>query len=309
MNTSILTQKNHGEIINASPEHFGSLRDSSDIFSNPLEIRQRMSEDGYLYFKGVLNHDDVIEARRELLEKMAKDGFVHPDFPLMEGISHPEKKIGFAPEYAMGSVALKNVVFGQTMMAFYQRLLGGEVRHFDFRWLRAVSGGLPGINPHCDIVYMGRGTSNLFTAWVPYGDTPMEMGTIMVLEDSHKKSPMIKRYLDRDVDTYCTNFSDAKDIESGKKSWPQFTFSGALSNSAARLQNKIGGRWLSADFKVGDFLSFGMRMIHSSLDNQTEKIRLSSDTRYQLASEPIDERWIGENPIAHGVAGKRGQIC
>jgi len=45
------------------------------------------------------------------------------------------------------------------------------------------------------------------------------------------------------------------------------------------------------------------------LDNQTNKVRLSTDTRYQLASEPIDERWIGENPPAHGPAGKRGLIC
>ena len=44
-------------------------------------------------------------------------------------------------------------------------------------------------------------------------------------------------------------------------------------------------------------------------DNTTRTIRLSSDTRYQLASEPVDERWIGEHPIAHGVAGKRGKIC
>jgi hypothetical protein len=37
--------------------------------------------------------------------------------------------------------------------------------------------------------------------------------------------------------------------------------------------------------------------------------RLSSDSRYQLATEPADERWIGEHPIAHGAAGKKGEIC
>jgi hypothetical protein len=51
-------------------------------------------------------------------------------------------------------------------------------------------------------------------------------------------------------------------------------------------------------------------MIHASLDNRTtDRVRISTDTRYQLASEPIDERWIGENPIGHGMAGKRGRIC
>jgi hypothetical protein len=52
-----------------------------------------------------------------------------------------------------------------------------------------------------------------------------------------------------------------------------------------------------------------MFTVHASLDNHSNQIRISSDTRYQLASEPVDERWIGENPIAHGLAAKRGKIC
>ena len=52
-----------------------------------------------------------------------------------------------------------------------------------------------------------------------------------------------------------------------------------------------------------------MATVHASLDNHSNRFRLSSDSRYQLASEPADERWIGENPIAHGVAGKRSKIC
>ena len=45
-----------------------------------------------------------------------------------------------------------------------------------------------------------------------------------------------------------------------------------------------------------------MFMLHGSLDNRSKlgRVRLSSDARYQLASDPIDERWVGENPVAHG---------
>lgn len=307
--TADIPLKNHGFIMNDSPEHFGALRDSTDIFGDAAALQERMKEDGYLYMKGVLDRGEVLEARRELTEKMHRDGFTHPDYPVIDAISHPEKKIAFAAEYAMSSHAVKQVVFGKTILGFYERLLGGKVRPFDFRWLRAVSGGLPGVNPHCDIVYMGRGTFNLYTAWIPYGDVPMKMGTIMVLEDSHKKNHLFKRYLERDVDAYCTNFSDAEKVASGEQLWAHHNFGGALSNRADLLRNKIGGRWLTCDFSAGDFLTFGMGMVHSSLDNQTDHIRLSSDTRYQLASEPFDERWIGENPIAHSVAGKRGRIC
>ena len=33
---------------------------------------------------------------------------------------------------------------------------------------------------------MGRGTQNLFTLWTPFGENPIEMGTLAVIEGSHK---------------------------------------------------------------------------------------------------------------------------
>jgi hypothetical protein len=52
-----------------------------------------------------------------------------------------------------------------------------------------------------------------------------------------------------------------------------------------------------------------MYTMHASMDNHTNRLRLSTDTRYQLAAEPVDERWIGEDPIAHGPEAKKGIIC
>jgi len=54
---------------------------------------------------------------------------------------------------------------------------------------------------------------------------------------------------------------------------------------------------------------FCMNLMHSSSDNQTDRVRLSSDSRYQLASEPQDTRWIGEDPPKHGIRAKEGMIC
>lgn len=39
--------------------------------------------------------------------------------------------------------------------------------------------------------------------------------------------------------------------------------------------------------------------MHGSISNTSNRFRISCDTRYQRADEPIDERWIGENPPAH----------
>lgn len=52
-----------------------------------------------------------------------------------------------------------------------------------------------------------------------------------------------------------------------------------------------------------------MFTLHASLDNRTNRVRLSTDSRYQLANEAVDERWVGENPIAHGPDAKIAMIC
>ena len=73
------------------------------------------------------------------------------------------------------------------------------------------------------------------------------------------------------------------------------------------MRERYGGRWLTTDFQLGDLLIFTMYTLHCSLENHSpvNRIRLSSDTRYQLASEPADERWIGDDPIAHGPEAQR----
>jgi hypothetical protein len=52
-----------------------------------------------------------------------------------------------------------------------------------------------------------------------------------------------------------------------------------------------------------------MRTVHARIDNQTRFLRLSTYSRYQRADEPADERWIGPEPLVHGLAAKRGRIC
>ena len=120
------------------------------------------------------------------------------------------------------------------MIEFFGRLLRGPVRHFDYTWFRAVPGGGEGTYPHCDAVYMGRGTLNLFTAWTPIGDVPLELGGLMILEGSHRLADRLRNYLHRDVDAYCVNRPDAVDFESGAKQWQNWD--GRLANDPALLR-------------------------------------------------------------------------
>ncbi len=154
---------------------------------------------------------------------------------------------------------------------------------------------------------MGRGSQELLTCWIPYVDIPLEVGGLIVLENSHKQSHLIADYLDKDVDAYCEN--DPDQVQSVAKDG-KWSFPGWLSKHPDTLPGKFGSRWLTApEWKIGDFITFRINLIHGSLDNSSDRVRFSTDTRFQPASQPADERWIGENPPGHSLAGKLGRIC
>ncbi len=308
MNTS-LPPRFQGCQLDTSLEAFGALRPSDDAIADMTELRWRFEQNGYLYLPGLLDRNQVLDARLEMLKKLAATGHLHPDHPLQDGVARADFDHPFMPELAKDNAPLLKVLYDGPMMAFYERFLGGAVRHFDYTWCRSKPPGLTTATPpHYDIVFMGRGTRRLYTSWTPLGDIPLEMGGLMILENSHRLEAVKADYGQLDVDVYCTNYPDAAEIESGEKQW-QNSNGGAYSKDAIATQSEFGRRWLTTEYAMGDLLIFSMYTMHASMDNQTNRIRLSTDTRYQLASEPVDERWIGDNPIAHGLQSKRGMIC
>lgn len=289
-----------GLSLETTPEKFGRLRESTDVAGDASALRERMKQDGYLYLPGYLNRDEILEARRVITDRLAAQGFLDPGTPALDAVARSGAEIMFRPDLAQDNAPLHRALYSGAMMQLYECFFGESVRHYDFTWLRAVA---PGKNssPHCDVVYMGRGTFDVLTAWTPLGDIGVDEGALTVLEGSHQKREALEDYLCRDVDTFCTNASDAPEAAHG--------WDGILHHDVNELQQRLGGRWLSADFRMGDVLTFTMGTVHASLNNLSHRIRLSSDARYQRASKPADERWVGDNPIGHGTAAMRGRVC
>jgi ectoine hydroxylase-related dioxygenase (phytanoyl-CoA dioxygenase family) len=295
-----------GHALDTSPEAFGELRDSSEFAFDAPTLRERLDEDGYLFLPGLLNRDEVLDARRVVTSRLQKAGHLLPGTDPMDCIADPACTTGFNPDLALDNPELMRVLYSGPMIEFYERLLGEPVRHFDFTWFRATSPGAS-TPAHTDAVYMNRGTQNLFTSWTPIGDVSLEMGGLMMLEGSHKHEKLRANYSSKDVDKFCENKVGANYTKMGGGG--NIREGGWLSNAPHKLQKSMGGRWLTAPFRAGDLLMFSIFTVHASMDNQSNRIRLSSDSRYQRASEPADERWVGANPIGHGAAGKRGMIC
>ena len=295
----------YGHPLDMDEAKIGVLRDSVDAADDVAELRRRFATDGYLYLKGYLDRDEVLAARASLTTGLAAAGVLDENYPTIEGICKPGAGYVFKPELTNNNPAVQNLLYAGRLPDFYRAFSGEEISHYDFTWLRAIGPG-KGTNPHCDLPYMGRGTHRHMTCWLPYGDISFELGGLMVLEGSHQRMDLLEKYVYRDVDTYCENKPQQADAAKAGK----WAFTGTLSHNPPMVRDKFGGRWLTAEFQPGDFITFGMFLVHASLDNRTtNRLRISSDSRYQRASEPIDERWVGLNPPGHTTAGKRGRIC
>jgi len=268
---------------------FGELLDSNDIYGDPKALQARMDRDGYLLFRGLIDSEKVLQARKEILLKYAIigeiDGINHD---VMDSILQKNSFIGnvnliaFTESIRQG-LAYQNLTEDQRIMSVYESLLGGPVQTFDFKWPRFVRPG-EGTGIHSDNIYVTGGTKNVWTTWIPIGDVAIEEGPIVLLEKSHKSSKLEKYW--------------GKDADKDQVGW--------LSENPLSVQSTIGGRWMTSNFKAGDILCFDVRLIHASLDNRSpiSRCRLTSDTRYQLKSDALDERWHGGNSNPHGGQAK-----
>jgi hypothetical protein len=261
-------------------KYLGTLREANALLGNTAALRARMAEDGYLLLRGLHDVEKVRATRRFLLENLAANDQVDLNYPLMEGVVKEgargaflggRKELTRSPEFL-------NLVESPEIMGFFAAFLEGEVLTFDYKWLRVVGPG-DFTGAHYDVVYMGRGTKNLYTCWTPLGDIPYELGPLAICVGSHRFERIKATYGQMDVD---------RDHVEG---W--------FSNDPVEIVDKFGGQWQTTEFAMGDVLIFGMFTLHGSLNNVSNRYRLTCDTRYQRADEPVDERWIGEDPIAH----------
>lgn len=258
------------------------LRASDDVRDDPQALWSRFEEDGYLYIPGFFDRDAVLEARAAILAYMDEHEGLEPGSRPLDGVmGQYGKSVGM-----LGKMTITHdprvlaVLESPRLFELYRGLMGADVITFDYKWLRAV-GNEQFTGAHMDEVYMGRGSKRLMTAWIPFGDIPVEQGTLAICEGSHRLEGFAKLR-----ETY--GRSDV-DID-GFRGW--FT-------DDPRVITAYGGRWLTNDVAAGDLITFGLWTFHASTTNTTDKWRLSCDVRYQPADEPADERWVGKTPKAH----------
>lgn len=261
-------------------KYLSTLRDANDLIDDMDAIHRRMDEDGYLLIRGLQNTEKVKAARQVVLDNLKANDQLDLDQPADIGVAAPGKKGRFlgGAKQVTHTPEFLSVVESPEIMKFFEGFLDGPVLTYDYKWLRAVG---PGDNTgaHYDVVYMGRGTKSLYTVWTPLGEVSYDMGPLVILVGSHQFDAVKETYGKMDVD--------------------RDHVTGHFTNEPIDMVNQYGGQWQTSEFHPGDVIIMGIYTMHGSLNNLTNRYRISTDTRYQLETEPVDDRWIGQDPIAH----------
>jgi ectoine hydroxylase-related dioxygenase (phytanoyl-CoA dioxygenase family) len=256
-------------------------------------LSHQLVEDGYLLLRSVYDPVEVNVARQEILERLAEVGEVKNPISaaIFSGTSrrrslHPTADdLGEFWKSVSEGPALRAVINGPKIINIMEKLFGSSTAHFSFAWLRAMQAGRA--SPmHIDHPYMNRGTDQLVTCWSPIGPVNIDEGSLYILEGSHNWREIRNQFEGHDVDR--------------DKSKP-----GHIQETPLELAQQNNSRFLTTSFNPGDCLIFGMFTVHGSFDNNSQigRIRLSCDTRFQPAAQPMDPRFSGVNPLAHDGLG------
>ena len=243
-----------------------SFIEANDLLEDEEALRAAIDERGYLYLKGLIPREVVLETRAQILRLCRDAGWLDPSAPLIAGVwsgrqAYVEgekeymevyRRVLDLPSFQLlphhpALLGLMRRLFGCWEVLVHPRKIGRIV--FPARQEETTP-------PHQDYPLI-KGTARTYTVWVPLGDCPRVVGGLAILPGSHRDG------LREHVPTRGTG------------------------GTGVRLEGDL--EWHSGDMEAGDCLVFHSYTIHRALPNISERyLRLSVDNRYQLASDPID---------------------
>ena len=242
---------------------------SNELINQPEHLQKLAQQDGYLYFKGLIDADSIHKLRRDFLEICHRHGWAQGGDNLMDGIRtggpYMEGDEGYWPvldefqslesfhafAHHPSIIDMCDKLFGEKTLV-HPRNIGRIMFPENTKYTTPA---------HQDFIHI-RGTEETFTAWIPLGDCPTNLGGLTVLVGSHRYGIYPVK--------------------------PAFG-AGGLGIDTEPLEAD-GLNWVSGDYEIGDAMFFHSHTVHKALPNQTsDKIRLSVDYRYQGGSQPVTE--------------------
>ena len=254
------------------------FRVSNDAMDDQAELQRRIADEGYLFFKGLMDTDRLRDLRHEMMSAIQRAGWLIAGTDPLDGIADINMRFtegdneyseGYAQVYRLEN--FHRSAHWPEVTDMVATILGGPIMPHPQKIARIW---FPKYTEHTtpthqDYVHF-QGSWNTVTCWAPVGDCPIELGGLAVIPESHK----VKRILDH-------HFSLG---------------AGGLSVDETEHED-VDPAWHSTNYEMGDALFFPALTIHKALPNYTEdKLRLSLDNRYLKVGEEIADHML----LPHG---------
>ena len=241
--------------------------ESNDILGDSAALRRRADRDGYLFLRDLVDKEAILATRRAIPGLLKAVGWIDDGADPVEAITTHPALIAGTPEFIPIYDTIQRLESFHTLahdpaiFALLEDLLGPAVLLQPSNIARVIfPTGLEHTTPaHQDFVHI-QGTPDVWTAWLPLGDCPHELGGLSVLSGSHRFGVL--------------------------------PVSRSLGAGGLRTHyEEIGGEWVSSPFQLGDVLFFHSHTVHQGLPNRSgNRLRLSADYRYQRAADPVMEK-------------------
>lgn len=244
--------------------------DSSALLSDPEALKQRFERDGYVFLRRLVDPALLLELRRQIVGICDDCGWFKPGTDPMDAISWTVPKLEGEDAYFDVYERIQRLQdfhalsHEPSVMRLMRGLLGESAFPHPLSIARLVfpenrDWSTP---PHQDYVN-NQGTPDLYACWIPLSDCPQAMGSLAVLEGSHTLGLQPVEYA----------------LGAGHR---QTT----LPAEVEALD------WVASDLELGDVLVFHSLTIHKALANDTERMRISVDFRFQAEGEELTERCL-----------------
>lgn len=272
-----------------TPDRLGALI-PTDPHQSRMALLAQYQAQGYLWLKGILDRNAVLDFRRRYFAAFADTGLLQPGTDPADGLYSGKEPAANIQHRLSAEIvrwaAYELFCLSAPIIAFYEMFLEGAPYLHKRKLIRHM---LPR-DPHCtgahyDLVYLRGGTDRVCTSWIPIGDVPVVMGGLIYLEGSDHWG----RTREAEYNAQNADLPPAERVSAYNKNMQ----SGWLSKDLAQVAEQLSSRWLIADYEAGDMVVHSPFMVHASTVNNdpANRIRLSTDIRYQRVRDEIDVRW------------------
>jgi ectoine hydroxylase-related dioxygenase (phytanoyl-CoA dioxygenase family) len=256
----------NGFALDMAPERLGWL-EPTDPDLPQEQLRALYRQNGYLWLKRFFKQDVILNFRQYFFDTIFSG--VKTFFELVS-----------SQEY-------EDFCTMPRLWNFYQAFLGGRPYLHKRKIIRFTHPGMDYCTGgHYDLIYLRAGTDKLCTSWIPLGDVPVEMGGLLYLEHSDA----VGRQMEAEFSKKNAHLSPEERISAYNRNMRE---EGWVSTNLVEMAHRFQSRWLIADYEAGDMVIHSPYMIHAATRNRDplDRMRLSTDIRFQRADDSIDQRW------------------